>query len=97
VGERSYQESLHEVQATLHDLETVLGETSPSAPMRSQVRTELANVTRRIKLLAYAAQKSRDQSHVQWHEQVRNEVRGEGHAKGIEYSPKELRSRARVS
>jgi hypothetical protein len=97
VGERSYQESLQDVEGTLRNLKVVLDETSPGDQMRSQVVTELANVTRRIQLLTYAARKSRDQRHMQWHQEVSHQVRGDGHVEGIEYTPEELRSRARVS
>jgi len=97
VGDRSWQESLQEVEGTLRALRTVLGETSPTGPMRLQIGSELANVTRRIQLLTYAAEKSRDRRHVQWHQEVSEEVRGERPAKGIDYTPEELRGRARVS
>ena len=97
MGERSWQESVQELQVTLQNLTTVLSEGSLAGPVKAQVAAELTNVARRIQLLGYAAQKSRDQRHTQWHEEVRHQVRGHGHGEGIDYTPDQLRGRARVS
>ena len=98
MGERSWQESLDEVERTLQFLKRTL-ESVPAADRPSVVELgELKKINRRIRLLAYARSRSQSAEHRSWAENVRNEMSGGKPSQSQHsYSPEELRERARVS
>jgi hypothetical protein len=96
VGEKSWEESLQEVESTLLHLKHVLDDSAPARPTAGEI-TELNNVVRRIKLLAYAHVRAKDPRHLAWADDVHREMAGGPPTEGHVYSREELRERARVS
>jgi hypothetical protein len=95
VGDKSWQESLSEVESQLRGLRNVLAETG--SRLNSGQVAELDKVTRRIKLLTYAQLRSQDPEHKAWVKATKDEMSGDGRGEGIQYTREELRKRARVS
>jgi hypothetical protein len=97
VGDRSWQESLTEVDDSLDFLRRTLDSLPPTAGPTGVEAIEIKKLTRRIRLLAYAQSRAQDPNHQKWARGVSEEMSGGNPSHAHSYSPEELRKRARVS
>lgn len=92
MGDRSFEEALNDIQRSLQFLRSAVS--SDDQQLSDRFRPELAKVTRRIRLLTYAARRAIDADHAARHSAVRARMRGEGETSGKVYTAEELRARA---
>jgi hypothetical protein len=97
VGDRSWQESLTEVDDSLNFLRKTLDSLPASAGPNGEEAKEINKLTRRIRLLAYAQSRAQNPGHQEWVKGVRREMSDGERSQDHSYSPEELRKRARVS